>query len=433
NQYWGDTIVLWDDSVINTGDVGTHIEQLAIRRALGKLPIRWYRLSTFAGDCPLDDAAITRAARADAVKGYRGEEWSAAQVAHAQRVAPRLRHVAGRIDAFVRSHQPRYMLVSTGYQSTGGLYPPIGQLRGVRVATTDGNAGSRLVAVDGVAAHLPEVKATWERIKPLEQWAIDIARRECDKRAAGRDRYGYQMVAAEAARAEAPVGALLPLNQSYDTSAMGRSQFFEGQRDWMMQTVRWLLEHTDAAVSVRQHPVERMYPGNDDYGQRLRDAFCDHPRLHFYDCNAQVNTYDLVARAQVILPHTSSVGMEAVAAGRPVVVEARSFYAEMGVVDPAPTKAAYFAQIAAALAGSVIVSDEQRRRAWACWYLSQYACYVPTVFTGYTEDFEKWSARSLEWLHGQNDVQLVLEAIDTGVPATYLRHLQLRQELAVAS
>jgi capsular polysaccharide biosynthesis protein len=433
DRFWGDTVVLWDDTVINQGDIGTHIEQAAIRWVLRKLPLVSYRLSNFAGSCPLDEAEIDRVARADAIKGYRGEQWSTAQRAHARRVAPPLRTAAGRIDGFIRSLRPRYLVVSTGFQSTGGLYPSIGRLNHVRVATTDGNAGSRLVAVDGVAAHLPEVAATWERLKPLEQWAVEIARRECDKRASGRDRYGYQPVAATDQAPAQPQGVLLPLNQSYDTSAMGRSQFFEGQRDWMLQTVAWLLRNTDESISVRQHPVERMYPGNDDYGAALRQQVGDTERLRFYDCNASVNTYDLVRSAKVILPHTSSVGMEAVAAGKTVVAEARSFYSDIGVVELATSKEDYFHRIVDGLAGRQPVTEQQQQRAWECWYLSQYACYVPTALTGYTEDFEKWSRESFEWLHRRSDVQLVLDAIDQGVPATYLRHLRLREELAGAS
>jgi hypothetical protein len=424
HRYRGNTVVLFDDTNINARDVGTQFELANIRRALRHLPLRVYRLSDFDGECPLPAEEVTQAARADAVKGYRGEQWSGAQQAHAARVETPLRRAAGRIHAFLSQHEARYLLVSTGYQATGGLYPRIASLHGVRVATTDGNAGSRLVSVNGVAAHLPDVARTFEMIGKLEPWAEAFTRREWEKRWLGQDRYQYQAVPIGEG-GEAPIGPLMPLNQSYDTSAMGRSRLFEGQDEWLMETVAWLLANTEETITIRQHPVERLWPGNDDYRARLRARFGDHPRIQLYDAWAKVNTYDLVRRAKVVLPHTSSVGMEAVAAGRPVVAETKSFYSEMGVVTPASTREEYFAQIKAALEGRLQPTEDQKARALACWYLSQICSYVPTILTGYPEDFEKWHTETLASLGARPDVQMTLEAIETDTPLVLLRHREL--------
>jgi len=426
-RYHGNTVVLFDDTNINARDVGTRLELAAIGRALRRMPLTWYRLSDFEGECPLSPEEVSRAARADAIKGYRGEQWSPAQQAHASRVELPLRRAAGRIDAFLAKHPARYLLASTGFQATGGLYPRIAPLHGVRVATLDGNAGSRLVSVNGIAAHLPDVARTFEIIGELEPWAEELTRREWEKRSKGQDRYQYQAVPVGESEDE-PIGPLLPLNQSYDTSAMGRSQLFDGQDDWMMQTVAWLLANTSETITIRQHPVERLWPGNDDYRARLHARFGEHPRIRLYDAWAKVNTYDLVRRAKVVLPHTSSVGMEAVAAGRPVVAEAKSFYTEMGVVTPVETREQYFAQIQDALAGRVQVTDEQKRRALACWYLSQICSYVPTILTGYQEDFEQWHKETLDSLGARSDVQMTLEAIETDTPLPLMRHRELRAQ-----
>jgi hypothetical protein len=429
HRYRGNTVVLFDDTNINARDVGTRIELATISRAMRSLPLRWYRLSDFDGECPLPADEITQAARADAIKGYRGEQWSSAQHAHASRVDAPLRRAAGRIHAFLSKHDARYLLVSTGFQATGGLYPRIARLHNVRVATLDGNAGSRLISTNGVAAHLPDVARTFEIIGALEPWAEAFTRGEWEKRWLGKDRYQYQAVPAGSG-SDAPIGPLMPLNQSYDTSAMGRSQLFDGQDDWLMETVAWLLANTNETITIRQHPVERMWPGNDDYRARLKARFGEHPRIQLFDAWAEVNTYDLVRRAKVVLPHTSSVGMEAVAAGRPVVAEAKSFYSEMGVVTPATTRESYFAQIKDALEGRVTVTDDQKQRALACWYLSQICSYVPTILTGYAEDFEKWHKETVESLGERPDVQMALEAIETDTPLPLLRHRELKAQLS---
>lgn len=425
-RLYGNAVVLFDDTILLRLDLAHPVENLAVKRALGRVPLRWYRLSDFSGDSPLGDDEIDKVARYDAIKAYRSDGWSTPrQQAHPDRVRVRLRRTAGRYARFMQEVRPRFVAVSTGFQTTAGLVPRIGAKLGIRVATTDGDEGTRLMNVDGIAAHQSDIPRLLEMLSPLDPWAIQMAKEHWEARTRGVDRASLQSVPLGAPDTSTSTGVLIPLNQSYDTAALDRSRFFTEQGDWLVQTVAWLLQNSDERITIRQHPVERHWPGNDRYAARLMERFGASPRITVYDCHAKVNTYDLIRRARVVLPHTSTVGLESIAMGIPVVVEAHTPYATL-LPQPA-TKQEYFAMIKQALAGESMVSAAQRGRAWEVYFLTQICSYLPTHFTGWIGDFWKWVPESFEALARRPDVALIVEALQRNIPLPALRYQQMRR------
>ena len=55
---------------------------------------------------------------------------------------------------------------------------------------------------------------------------------------------------------------------------------------------------------------------------------------------------------------------------------------------------------------------------------------MPTILTGYPEDFENWHKETLDSLGARPDVQMTLEGIDTDTPLPLLRHRELRAQHA---
>jgi hypothetical protein len=284
-----------------------------------------------------------------------------------------------------------------------------------------------IMSVDGIATHLWDIPRALELLGPLDPWAIETGRREWQQRANGTDK-GLSQSVPQRNVSDLPVGALLPLNQSYDTAALARSRLFDSHDDWLMQTAEWILGNTEETVTVRQHPCERIYHGNENYETRLKRRFGGNPRLRFIAAGDAVNTYDLIRSAKVVLPHVSTVGIEAVCLRKPVVLEANAYYVGLGFVEEAKTREAYFAQVKRGLAGELAVSDEQERRAWSCYYITQSCNIFPTNFTPIPEDFHEWAARSLEDLARRDDLHTVVEALETATPLAVLRHRHLAQE-----
>ena len=217
---------------------------------------------------------------------------------------------------------------------------------------------------------------------------------------------------------------LLPLNQSYDTAALGRHRIFANQVEWMLETVNWVLGQTTGSVVVRRHPVERLagLRSADEYGDILRARFGETPRLRYVDEGAAVSTYELLAQTRVVVPYTSTVGVEATMLGVPVVTESASYYADMGFVWSATTEADYFALLGRALAGELLVDDARRNAARRVYYLTQLCNLLFTDVAPMPADFEKWVRRRPDDVLRTPEFCDVVEALVEDVPLALLRH-----------
>ena len=423
----GNTAMLWDDTVVFPRDLPARAQSVAIARLLRRIGLPSWRLGHFAGQSPLPVHELRLVARMNAIKVYRGEEWPLAQERLATQLEARLRGAAASLDSFLTAIRPEYLVIIGGLFSTSGVYPALARRHGIRLASMDFGAGIFQLSVDGIAAHLDDIPATIASLGSIDRVAVDRARAEFEQRRRGADRFSFQKVAAGVGDGEG-VGALLPLNQSHDGAALGVGSTFATQDEWLMATVRWLLDETNERIVIRQHPCERFDRGNDDYAARLRRHFGDTPRIRFIAAADSVNTYDLVMRAKVVLPHSSSVGIEATGMGVPVVVASDCYYARLGIVWRGATRLEYFQRIQDALAGRLSVDDDRRDRAWTCYYFTTVASFFPCGFTPFAEDYARWSKTSLQTLWGDQAVQDILTAVDDGIPLPVVQH---RREVAM--
>jgi hypothetical protein len=419
-------VVLWDDSVMNWRNVGEYTEHWCIRRVLKRLPMRSIKLADYLGRGePCSEAELERLASLNAIKAYLGESWSPKQERYGHEIMRPLRRASEAIDGVLRDLRPHHLVIPGGIFSTSGLYPVIGAAHGIRVASLDPSPKINLVSASGIAAHMMDVERACKLLGPLPPWARQLAVEDWQRRTKGTDQFRSQVVVRSATGNTRRDGVLVALNQSHDTAALGRSRLFEGQDDWMMQTAEWLLRETTSKLTIRQHPSDRLIAGNDDYVARLRARLGNDPRVRFIAAEEPVNTYDLIAAAQVVLPYVSTVGIEAVTMGTPVVQEANAYYRSQGFVSCGDSKAEYFQLIADALAGKLPVTDIQRERAWATYYLSQICSFVPSYFTAYWDDFARWSKGTVDDLAALDDVQDLIEAVEQDIPLCYLRHQRL--------
>src|SRR5262249_25822018 len=155
-----------------------------------------------------------------------------------------------------------------------------------------------LTSSDGVAAWLDDIPRAYAQIDWADDdWIAEAAQRELRGRMGvsdARSVFGDAYRSNGASVGSTPCDVLIPLNQSYDTAALGRHRVFADQTDWLVQTVAWVLEHTNGAVVVRRHPVERRpdQRSADEYGELLRRRFGESPRLHYVDEQSALSTYE---------------------------------------------------------------------------------------------------------------------------------------------
>lgn len=429
-------VLLWDDTGFPREDpTQNHV----IRRVLRRLPycppvIRLSQQASRSDESACASSGVQRLTGQIVTWWLRGdrpdvsaERWANdIQVALTERL-PAVRAVVDRFDL-------ECILVPGGVLNASGLYFIATRDRPTRIATFDADRAVAQLCVDGVAAQngdLPRAFATLlEESRETRDRAIEIARTEFRQRADGSDRYGYQVVASDQAGRVPPARVLIPLNVEWDTAALGRHVAFRDTVDWLSTTVSTVLDLVadDEPVIVRQHPSERL-PGQRsrlDLRGILDAQFGDDPRYSFVSATDPVSSYDLLSSAEVVLPFTSNIGIEAAALGKTVLAAGSSFYADLGFVRSARSREEYLDALRKALTGGLPPLAEQQERAWLCYYLVAVRNRVWTDFTSTPTDFARWVQRPPAELFGDPEVADMLAALDDNVPVSLLRHERAR-------
>jgi hypothetical protein len=285
-----------------------------------------------------------------------------------------------------------------------------------------------LLAARGIAAQLQDIPAAFTRLKQdakspeKEALMLGLARAEIEKRHSGRSAFDYQQKLGQSDPLDKYDGAILiALNSSWDQAALGLHVVFKDSAEWIVESVRWILEHSEAKVIVRQHPAERFEIArtSDDYGALLRREFGDHERLFFVAAADPVNTYDLLAMSSAVIAYTSTFGVEATALRKPTITASRCYYADLGFVWSAKSREAYFDLLAQAAGRRLTVTPDRERDALLCYYSTQVCNWFFTPFNPVNDDvyLQPWAA-----LTSSPDVDLVLKVFETGTPTAVLNH-----------
>ncbi len=320
------------------------------------------------------------------------------------------------------------LVVPGGVYGTSGLFLKEANARGCRVATFDTDRHIAQICVDGVAAQNGDIPkafhSLWNSDRDVRQEAVKIAKAEFRDRSANRDDYGFQVLPARKSSQYSDGCVLIPLNVEWDTAALGRHVHFASTADWLISTVNAVLDQDAGPVVVRQHPSERrpLQGSRLDIAGLLHRRFGEDPRCQFIAADDPVSSYDLLRSARLVLPFVSTIGIEAAAMGKPVLISGTCYYTDLGFVWSGRSREEYFDLLHRGLRGDLTLRPDQTERAWLCYYLTAVRNRVLTDFTPHPDDFWTWCQRPFPSLLSDPAVIDILEAIDTGVPISLLRH-----------
>ena len=320
------------------------------------------------------------------------------------------------------------LVVPGGVYGTSGLFLNEAKARGCRVATFDTDRRIAQICVDGVAAQNGDIPmafhSLWNADRLIRQKAVQVAMAEFHDRSANRDDYGFQVQPATKSGQYPDGCVLIPLNVEWDTAALGRHTHFESTADWLISTVGAVLREDAGPVVVRQHPSERrlLQRSKLDVAALLDRTFGDDPRCQFVAADDPVSSYDLLRSARLVLPFVSTIGIEASALGKPVLISGACYYSDLGFVWSAGSREEYFDLLHRGVRGDLTLCPDQAERAWLCYYLTAVRNRISTDFTPHPDDFWTWCQRPFPSLMSEPAVVDIFEAIDTGVPISLLRH-----------
>jgi hypothetical protein len=127
----------------------------------------------------------------------------------------------------------------------------------------------------------------------------------------------------------------------------------------------------------------------------------------------------------VVLPHTSTVGVEAALLGRPVVLSTRVYYDGFSFVWNPATQEEFFALLDQALAGQLKVRDETMAQAYLVYFLTQHCAVMRTRFTPQNDDYAQWIDTPPDSLWQEPEPRDFLNALCTREPLAAIRARRL--------
>lgn len=191
--------------------------------------------------------------------------------------------------------------------------------------------------------------------------------------------------------------ALLCTNVVGDSLALDRQVFSTGMADWLARTVQFFESQDAAQLVVRVHPGELLGAGHPST-EIVRQAALDLPAsVRVVPPDSDINTYDLIELAHVGLVYTTTVGMEMVMQGVPVIVSGATHYRGRGFTYDPESWDEYFSVLARLLADppGQLVEDRQIELAmrYAYRFFFEYPFPFPWHLIGFWKDMQ---ARPLE-------------------------------------
>ncbi len=205
---------------------------------------------------------------------------------------------------------------------------------------------------------------------------------------------------------------LVCTNVPYDAGFLRLTTIFPSMRDWLIETVRYLLDQTQLTVVVRVHPGEMLhYSGREKSVTNLAAAgLSSHPRLRVIGPEEKINTYPLMQRCRAGVVFSSTAGVEMAMLGRPVLVGSKIYYADQGFTYDSVDRESYFRALSNA-ASKDISSERSRELAQAAqlyYYLLHFVLQQPYPYDK-AEDLRRLPPHELV---GSSEVRRYIDTID---------------------
>lgn len=266
---------------------------------------------------------------------------------------------------------------------TAALYQVARYLGIPQVTYEFGEQRQRIWLAQNAEVMLQETDSMWEayKDKPLTetQWesirALYSARQNADlwqnfsRRWQGTPSQGSQNARQKLGLDDRPI-AMLAANVIGDSLTLARQVFSRSMTEWLVETVKSVMQHPTVQLIVRVHPGERYTKGPSVVDQLNLSLGELPPHIHIIRADDPINTYDLIGLADLGLVYTTTAGLEMAMAGVPVVVSGKTHYRKRGfTLDPSSWKE-YFAILQERLyeGKSTSLSEEQVNLAWSYAY-----------------------------------------------------------------
>lgn len=327
------------------------------------------------------------------------------------------------IKSFFSVHKYKSINVLAGIGNHRGMYLYYGKKIGMRVSTYDNFLpGKMTYSIDGAAAHVEDVTklVKGEYFKSEEKGElIQYAKENFRKRknsTVKNEGYNYQVIEYKRNKI-IPYDVVIPLNIIWDASALQRDRIFSDVIDWLNQTLEFIMKKTDATVLVREHPAQNLEPQfiYESLREKLSIILKHNERIFWVAATDDINTYQYIEQCKLVLPYTSTVGIEAVIMGKNVITHTNVYYNDIDVVIKAQDKKEYFDNILYYIRNTDLSNNININNAYLAYFFLMNISFECEYYMYNTS----WMKMSLKKLSEVSGADWIVAAVGKGVPITY--------------
>lgn len=418
------------DDLIFENRIDHYLQIVAINRSL-KLLIKKgvvvEKLSDFRSNAILnvqESKEIEKLAFANAVHFNKGEDYT--KEFNQLIVENKIRYETNfsTVKSFIEKDINANYILPGGVIANSGLFVSILKIKSSSYFTFDSSFGVMISSYKGIAAQLADIPFTFKSLfsnKEEVDYAIMASKEELEKRKKGTNKFSNQLKSIENSKSFEEVGILFPLNSPWDSATLNIASVFESFNDWLIESIRIVLEHTDYKITVRQHPDERHWYGKSstDFKNILDTTFDNNKRIQFVSCYDEINSYALLEKAAAVICYSSTFGIESVIACKPVCVCSKVYYSNFDFCFVPKNKEdiVYFLKN---INTDSLPCDADK--ASVAYYITQQCNWLFTPFTPTNSDFNSWVKIDFEELIVNSSVEKYMESLEQKVPLSSINH-----------
>lgn len=327
------------------------------------------------------------------------------------------------IKAYFAKHQFDSIDVFTGSHKHRCLYMYIARRYGMRASTYDigGEIESIQYSADGEVAHAEEIARLVKGQYFSETQKREILRlsREnfLQRKNATVKNAGYNYQIAEYSEEIVPYDVIIPLNISWDAAALKRDRIFATYTEWLEKTLHYIMENTTASVLVREHPAQNVFSqfAFDDLEEKLPILNEYKDRIKLVKAKDKINTYQYLEACNLVLPYTSTIGLEAVMLEKNIIIHSKVYYEFLDVGYRAVDEKDYFNAISYYLEHPEEKAYTNVENAFFAYY-----CQMNRVMPSkYNIIGTEWLDMSLQDLATAPNVNKIVDAVVEGNSTVY--------------
>ena len=343
----------------------------------------------------------------------------------------------------------------TALHKMAGVYCYAAEKRNMRVSSQDGISGSTVISANGPASYGRDIplflNKMWGEIsnkkaildRSAQMWkerkkaSTDFGHMSHDEYMRNRKEKGYDKTIMQSPQEEniTSYDVVIPLNVSNDGAALGVSSIFDSMKQWLEKTLDYIINKLNGTVLIREHPVGKILPSYMASAElytifpEILKPYIGNKNLCYIKSEEEINLYQYIEKCKVLIPWTSTVGVEAGLMGKNVLIHTDVYYQNAAFATRAKNQDEYFENIRRCITeNKTLIMDKQLayEDALKYFYYTMNRILI-TDFTIVNFNDGIWNFESfIDLIHAQG-VDEIVKVVAEGIPSVYLVEKQHRK------